>query len=27
LTQVEASEARDNAVSAANAKFGATIRA
>jgi phenylalanyl-tRNA synthetase beta chain len=27
LTQVEASLARDNAVSAANAKFGATIRA
>ncbi len=27
LTQVEASAARDNAVSAANAKFGATIRA
>lgn len=27
LTQVEASVARDNAVSAANAKFGATIRA
>lgn len=27
LTQLEASEARDNAVSAANAKFGATIRA
>ena len=27
LTQVEASQARDNAVSAANAKFGATIRA
>jgi phenylalanyl-tRNA synthetase beta chain len=27
LTQVEATQARDNAVSAANAKFGATIRA
>ena len=27
LTQLEASQARDNAVSAANAKFGATIRA
>jgi phenylalanyl-tRNA synthetase beta chain len=27
LTQVEASQARDNAVSAANASFGATIRA
>jgi phenylalanyl-tRNA synthetase beta chain len=27
LTQVEATVARDNAVSAANAKFGATIRA
>jgi phenylalanyl-tRNA synthetase beta chain len=27
LTQLEASQARDNAVSAANASFGATIRA